>query len=144
MRVRLRDVVDDDLPILFEHQLDPAATAMAAFPSRDREAFMAHWERIRGDRSCVVRTILIGETVAGNIGSWRAGREHLVGYWIGRDHWGKGIATAALAAFVQVVEARPLHARVVRHNVGSIRVLEKCGFVRCGVDDEELVFELTV
>src|SRR5207244_9942675 len=30
----------------FEHQLDAEATRMAAFPSRDRDAFMAHWARI--------------------------------------------------------------------------------------------------
>lgn len=40
--VLLRDVTESDLPIFFEQQLDPDATAMAAFPSRDREAFMAH------------------------------------------------------------------------------------------------------
>jgi RimJ/RimL family protein N-acetyltransferase len=140
--VLLRDVRDDDLPILFEHQLDPAAAATAAFPSRDREAFMAHWERIRGDGSVVLRTILFGEQVAGSVVSWQHEGDRLVGYWIGRDHWGKGIATAALAAFVQVVDARPLHARVAKENLGSIRVLEKCGFTRSGETDAELVFRL--
>ena len=33
-----------------------------------------------------------------------------------------------LAAFLCLVPERPLHAHVARHNVGSIRVLEKCGF----------------
>jgi RimJ/RimL family protein N-acetyltransferase len=140
--VLLRDVRDDDLPILFEHQLDPAAAATAAFPSRDREAFMAHWERIRGDGSVVLRTILFGEQVAGSVVSWQHEGDRLVGYWIGRDHWGKGIATAALAAFVQVVDARPLHARVAKENVASIRVLEKCGFTRSGETGAELVFRL--
>jgi RimJ/RimL family protein N-acetyltransferase len=142
MDVRLRDVMDHDLPILFEHQLDPDATAMAAFPSRDREAFMAHWERIRGDDSVVLKTILFGEQVAGSVVSWQQEGERLVGYWIGRDHWGKGIATAALAAFLQAMEARPLHARVAKHNVASIRVLEKCGFARSGENAAELVFRL--
>ncbi len=64
------------------------------------------------------------------------------GYWIGREYWGKGIASAALADFLDVVEDRPLHARVAKHNAGSIRVLEKCGFARCGENDEELVFRL--
>jgi hypothetical protein len=35
MKVVLRDVVDSDLPIFFEHQRDPEAGRMAAFPSRD-------------------------------------------------------------------------------------------------------------
>lgn len=142
MWVRLRNVADDDLPIFFEHQLDPAATAMAAFPPRDHEAFMAHWARILGDDSVVLKTILFGEQVAGNVVSWLDEDERLVGYWIGREYWGKGIATAALEAFLQVVEPRPLHARVATHNIGSIRVLEKCGFARFSESDEELVLRL--
>jgi RimJ/RimL family protein N-acetyltransferase len=138
----LRDVAEDDLPVFFEHQLDPTATAMAAFPSRDREAFMAHWERIFRDRSVIIRTIVVHGEIAGNVVSWRDGGERLVGYWIGRAHWGKGIATAALADFLQMVDVRPLHARVAKHNVGSIRVLEKCGFAKSRENDGELVFQL--
>ena len=46
-----------------------------------------------------------------------------------------------------MVDARPLHAYVAKCNVGSIRVLEKCGFVKVGEhpgDDEieELLLEL--
>lgn len=142
MQVRLRDVIDDDLPLFFVHQADPAATAIAAFPSRDRESFMAHWERIRCDSSVVTRTILFGERVAGNVVSWQDEDERLVGYWIGRDHWGKGIATAALAAFLRVEERRPLQARVATHNVASSRVLERCGFARSGENHEGLLFQL--
>ena len=40
--VLLRDVEEDDLPVFFEHQLDPEATRMAAFSARDRKAFLAH------------------------------------------------------------------------------------------------------
>src|SRR5918999_1935703 len=63
---------------------------------------------------------------------------------------GQGIATAALAAFLEELDTRPLYAHVATHNVGSIRVLEKCGFERTGdgstpsVDDsgaEELVLK---
>ena len=45
-----------DLPVFFEHQLDPEATHMAGFPSSDRESFMAHWNRILEDES-VVKTL---------------------------------------------------------------------------------------
>jgi RimJ/RimL family protein N-acetyltransferase len=127
--VRLRNVEPDDLPIFYEHQLDTDATRMAAFPSRDRAAFDAHWAtNILGNPAAVIRTILVDDQVAGNIGSWLQDGVRLVGYWIGKEHWGKGVATRALAAFLQVVTERPLHAHVARHNVGSIRVLEKCGF----------------
>ncbi|MCH2597355.1 MAG: hypothetical protein MKZ95_16395 [Pirellulales bacterium] len=43
--VALCDVEKDDLHIFHEQQLDPEATQMAAFPSRDYEPFMAHWEK---------------------------------------------------------------------------------------------------
>jgi hypothetical protein len=39
----LRNVTDEDLPIFFEHQRDPEALRMAAFSSRERDAFMTHW-----------------------------------------------------------------------------------------------------
>jgi len=142
MEVVLREVREEDLPIFFEHQLDPAATAMAAFPSRDREAFMAHWGRILTEGSGVHRTIVCDGQVAGNVVSWPTESERLVGYWIGREYWGRGITTAALTEFLDVVEQRPLHAFVARDNIGSIRVLEKCGFVRCGEDEEGYEFRL--
>ena len=72
------------------------------------------------------------EQVVGNIGSWTQEERRLIGYWIGHEYWGRGIATAALAEFLGHDRARPLHALVAAHNIGSIRVLEKCGFVRMG------------
>ncbi len=127
--VRLRDVVEADLPILFEHQQDPEASRMAAFPSRDREAFLAHWRtKILGDATVAKKTILFDGRVAGNIVSFERDGKKLVGYWIGREFWGQGVATSALAQFLETVPGRPLYAYVAKHNVGSIRVLEKCGF----------------
>ena len=127
--VRLRSIEPDDLPIFYEHQLDPDATQMAAFPSRDRAAFDAHWvTNILGNPTALNRTILVDGQVAGNIGSWAQDGVRLVGYWIGKEHWGNGIATRALTAFLRILTERPLHAHVAKHNVASIRVLEKCGF----------------
>lgn len=128
-QVVLREVIDSDLPIFFEHQRDPEAVRMAAFASRDHDAFATHWAKLRGEPSNIIRTIVCDGQVAGNIGSWIAGDRRLIGYWIGREFWGRGVATAALAAFVAEVKERPLHAFVAGHNVGSIRVLEKCNFV---------------
>ena len=138
--VRLRDVEPDDLPIFYEQQLDADATRMAAFPSRDRAAFDAHWAKnILGNPAAVIQTIVLDEQVAGNIGSWTQDGVRLVGYWIGKEYWGKGVATRALAAFLHLVTERPLYAQVARHNFGSIRVLEKCGFER--EDREEFAGE---
>jgi RimJ/RimL family protein N-acetyltransferase len=132
IRVRLRDVRRDDLPTLFEHQMDPEANRMANFPARDRNAFMTHWAKILADETLVAKTVVHGDAIAGNVVSWTHDGERDVGYWIGREHWGKGVATAALGALLAELQERPLFAHVAEHNVGSIRVLEKCGFSNVG------------
>jgi RimJ/RimL family protein N-acetyltransferase len=144
--VRLRDVVEADLETFFEHQREPEAVRMAAFAARDRAAFSAHWARILADDSAIRQAVLVDGRVAGNVLCWESGGERLVGYWIGREFWGAGVATAALRAFVGLVRERPLRAHVATSNVGSVRVLEKCGFVavdRVTTDVEEIVYELS-
>jgi RimJ/RimL family protein N-acetyltransferase len=139
----LRDVLESDLPVFFEHQSDPEATAMADFPARDREAFDAHWERLLADPSLYKKTIVFEGQVAGNIGSWVQDGRRLVGYWIGKEFWGKGLATQALGELIEELDTRPLYAYVAKANIGSIRVLEKCGFVRSGEDEHEDLYKLS-
>src|SRR5262245_634639 len=112
-RVALRDVTDADLPIFFAHQRDPESTRMSAFAAQEHDAFFAHRAKIRSDPANINRTIVFEGQVAGYIGSWPADDKRLLAYWIGREFWGRGIATAALAAFVLEVTHRPLHAFVV-------------------------------
>lgn len=128
IEVIIRDVVESDLPIFYEQQLDPEATAMAAFPARERERFMAHWTKILATESGIHKTVLFNGQVAGNIVCWEQDGEREVGYWIGKEFWGKGIATKALAEFLNQVKIRPIVAHVAKHNIASRRVLEKCGF----------------
>ena len=142
----LRDVVESDLDAFYEHQREPEANEMAIFPARDRETFDAHWRRTLANDSLIKKTIVHEGEVAGNLGSWEQDGRRLVGYWIGREFWGKGLATQALAELIEEVTARPLHAWVATSNAASIRVLEKCGFVQVGsrtTDVEELLFELS-
>lgn len=148
----LRVVVESDVDAFYEHQLDPEATRMAMFPAREREDFDAHWQRLLADEAVTKKTIVHEGEVAGNVLCWEMDGRRLVGYWLGREFWGKGLATRALAELVEEVTSRPLHAWVATTNVASIRVLEKCGFVVVGtrteVDEklgepiEELLLEL--
>jgi RimJ/RimL family protein N-acetyltransferase len=127
--VLLRDVIEEDLPVFFEHQLDPEATRMAAFPSRSRAAFMAHWRtKILSEEANVAKAVVVDGRVAGNVGSWEQSGKREIGYWIGREFWGRGVATKAVSAFLGHERTRPLYAHVAEHNVASIRVLQKCGF----------------
>ena len=131
--IELRDVLETDLQIFFEQQLDSEATQMAAFPSRCEEAFMSHWKhKVLGDDSVLVKTILYNGEVAGNIVCFEQLGDREVGYWLGKHFWGKGIATKALEEFLKQIETRPLYAHVAKHNIGSRRVLEKCGFTVSG------------
>ena len=134
MSITLRDVIPSDLPILYEQQLDPEATAMAAFPSRNREAFDTHWVKIMADKTVILKTIIHDGQVAGSLVSWEMAGEQEVGYWLGKEFWGKGIATRALAEFLKIVDKRPMFAHVAKHNIGSRRVLERCGFMVIGED----------
>lgn len=151
--VRLRDVTEHDLPVLFEQQRDPAANEMAAFPARDERAFLEQWTKILADEVATTQAVLFDGQLAGYVAAFEQTGRRMVAYWIGRQYWGKGIATRALAQLLEQVDARPLYAYVARHNVGSIRVLEKCGFVACdeasgpavpGYEDvEEVVMKLS-
>jgi RimJ/RimL family protein N-acetyltransferase len=95
---------------------------------------MAHWAKIMNDKTLAIQTVIFDGKVAGNIGCWKESDERRVGYWIGKEYWGKGIASAALSEFLKRVTDRPLVAHVAKHNVASIRVLQKCGFTMAGED----------
>jgi RimJ/RimL family protein N-acetyltransferase len=141
-KILLRLPLETDLPILFEQQLDPEATAMAAFPSKDRGPFMLHWEKIMKDKGVTIRVIVFKGKIAGHLVSWKQDYEQEVGYWLGKEFWGKGIASAALAEFLKIVIIRPLYAHVIQHNTGSRRVLEKSGFVLHDQNKEEFILKL--
>lgn len=128
MEISLRPSTADDVEVFYEHQLEPEGIAMAAFPARDRETHFAHWDKILKDDN-ILRTIVAGGEVVGNVVSWVHDGRRELGYWIGKAYWGKGIATEAVKLFLEEVPDRPLEAWVAGHNLGSIRVLEKCGFV---------------
>jgi RimJ/RimL family protein N-acetyltransferase len=123
MDVSLRELQDSDLPFFWEQLTDPVLQQMAAVTRKyhyDRGHFDQHWAKVRSDASVLLRTVLADGVVAGHAAVF------------GRAHWGQGIATAALAELIKLEPARPLHADAAADNSGSIRVLEKCGFVVTG------------
>ncbi len=130
--VQLRDVETRDLPVLFQHQLDPEGIRMAVVNPRNAEAFDAHWRKILSNPGVIAKTITLDGLVVGHISCFRAEGQDEVGYWIAKEHWGKGIATRALALLLEQVTIRPLHATCARANAGSIRVLQRCGFTLAG------------
>ena len=138
MLVRLREIRDSDLPVFFAHQNEPEAVHMAAFTAADpadEARFQEHWDRVRRLPGVINRTVLDPEgVIVGHAAVFGPPEEREVTYWIGQRYWGRGIATAALRSLLVLAAERPLHARAVADNAGSVRVLEKCGFVATGTD----------
>lgn len=137
MAITLRDVADADLLIFFDLQRDPAYNHMAAFTHKDpddRAAFDAHWKKVLANPENKNRTIVFEGQVAGHIASFPMGGNREITYGIARHLWGRGLATEALRAFLTVDTDRPLYGRAAKDNVGSLRVLMKCGFEVTGED----------
>lgn len=98
----------------------------------DQAAFSAHWAKSLSDPANRNRTILFRGEVAGYVARFELLGRPSIAYWLGSEFWGRGVATEALRQFLQQLPERPLYARVACDNHGSIRVLEKTGFVREG------------
>ncbi len=135
MPISLREVYDSDLPVFWEQQSDQVAQKVAAVTRKfhyDRGLFEAHWAKVRANPTITARTVLADDVVAGYAALFGPAGERHVTYWIGRAYWGRGVASAALPALVDLENARPLHASAAADNAASIRVLEKSGFVITG------------
>ena len=137
MNVSLRPLEDRDLDTIYRQATDPESVRMAAFTAADqtdRGAFLNRMSRLLADTSVSNRVIDVDGAIAGTIASFRIDDQLEVTYWVDRTLWGKGIATAALQLLLAETAERPVNARAASDNVGSLRVLEKAGFRRVGVD----------
>ncbi|TDC11136.1 N-acetyltransferase [Nonomuraea longispora] len=145
--VRLRDVETADLEVFLAHEHDPEAARRSRFRPREREAFMRHWTtRILGDPSVFVQAVTVDGDLAGNLVAWWEDERRFIGYWFGREFWGRGIGSRAMELFLRQERIRPLHADPFHANIGSVRLLEKHGFEREGTvrhgDDEHVLLVL--
>ena len=136
-QLTLREVLPSDLDPLYAHSLEPEAIRMAAFVGQgrtERAVFDAHWAKILQDPRNTNRTIVADGHVAGHIACFPQDGHLEVTYWLGREFWGRGLATEALRQLLQRVTVRPIFGRAAKDNLGSIRVLQKCGFKIVGED----------
>lgn len=136
-KIILRNVIEDDLPIFFKHQQNREANDMAAFTRKDPnnwEGFTTHWNKILMDKDIIKQTIIVENNVVGHILRFEQFGEPEVSYWIGKEYWGKGIATKALREFLKHITIRPLYARAAKDNAGFLKVLKKCRFIITGED----------
>lgn len=113
------------------------ASAPSPYMLRDAEAFLAQ------PRDPVLPSFVITERTAAAprlVGACGLGRRPSgaveLGYWIARSHWGRGIATEACAALIDIACALRLPALEGSYfidNPASGRVLEKLGFEPTGI-----------
>jgi RimJ/RimL family protein N-acetyltransferase len=144
-RLLLRPGWAEDAPelaraIADEQVVRNLATAPWPYRQEDAEAFLA------APRDPVMPSFLIIERTDGApriVGSCGLGRRPSgsveMGYWIGRQHWGKGFATEASRALIEIAKALRLPRLEASHfldNPASGRVLEKLGFVATGMSAE--------
>lgn len=135
--VTLKITEPADLEQLFLFQLDPEACYLAAFMAKDhadKEAYIAKHTPFLSDPTKTTRTILVNGNIAGSISKFVMQGDAEITYWMDKQYWGKGIATKALTEFLKIETTRPIYGRVAFDNIGSQRVLEKCGFVKIGTD----------
>jgi [ribosomal protein S5]-alanine N-acetyltransferase len=135
----IRDYRDDDLDRLVRLGNNPKIWKQVRdrFPNpytRDAgEAFIA---KVKGEDPRVSFAIAVDDLYAGGIGVTLGSDIHArsaeVGYWLGEEYWGRGIAAEALGAFTLWAFAQydliRMWASVFTYNPGSARVLEKAGF----------------
>lgn len=127
----------EHLPYLFRFQTDADAIQMAAFTPKDpfdKAAYLTKWENLLQNPEIHNQTIMIQGEIVGSVAKYVMDNQAEITYWIDKKYWGQGIATAALTAFLQLEPTRPLFARAAFDNIGSQRVLQKCGFVNIGID----------
>jgi ribosomal-protein-alanine N-acetyltransferase len=135
--VTLRVTEPADLEQLFLFQLDPDACYQAAFMSKDhadKEAYIAKHTPFLSDPAKTTRTILVNGIIAGSVSKFIMEGDAEITYWVDKQYWGQGIATKALTEFLKIETIRPIYGRIAFDNIGSQRVLEKCGFVKIGTD----------
>ncbi|UJF22660.1 GNAT family N-acetyltransferase [Shewanella sp. OMA3-2] len=142
--LRLAPITEADLPTLFAFESDPVASQMADFPSRDEVVFYQHWQQnVIGVPEAIAQGIWLQDKLIGSMLSWYDPKDRLIensrliGYWIGREYWGQGIATQALALFLPLLPKEPLFAYVAAHNIGSLKVIKRYGFIPAALTAEQ-------
>jgi len=86
----LRPLREDDLPTMFEIQLDDEAQRLAAFvgsAARDREAYLAKWRKILLDPAITTKAIELDGNVVGSVGVYPIEGGLELTYWIRKDSW---------------------------------------------------------
>ncbi|WP_434931117.1 GNAT family N-acetyltransferase [Shewanella sp. HL-SH5] len=139
-------ITEADLATLFAFESDPVASKMADFPARDKADFYLHWQqKVIGVPDAIAQGIWQQGKLIGSMLSWCDPKDsliengRLIGYWINREYWGRGIATQALELFLPLLPKTPLFAYIAAHNIGSLKVIKRYGFMPVELTAEQAI-----
>lgn len=135
--INLRPSVVGDINKFFEYQLDSEANYLAAFTAKDptdKTAYLEKYTKLLHDARVNMQTIVADDIIVGTVTKFEINNEAEVAFWIDKPFWGKGIATSALKMFLDIEAKRPIFGHAAFDNFGSQKVLEKCGFVKIGLE----------
>jgi RimJ/RimL family protein N-acetyltransferase len=137
-----------DLPVFVQNLLSPVVAA--ELPDYWQGEYSieraSEWIAERDSESSVLIAKISSNSPVGLLILYPYGQQVRIGYLLSEDHWGKGFATELLSGFIDWCTKSKVFdeviAGVASSNVASIRVLEKCGFVRKASDEmsSELMF----
>lgn len=137
MVITLQKTVFSDLEHFFNFQLDEEANRLAAFTAKDptdKTAYLEKYGKCLLNPTINMFTIFADGEIAGSIAKFEIAGDAEITYWIDKKYWGQGVATQALTQLLAIENTRPVRGRTAFDNIGSQRVLEKCGFVKTGTD----------
>lgn len=126
-----------DLEQLFLFQIDAEGCYLAAFMAKDhadKEAYIAKYTGFLSNPDINMRTIWVNGSIAGSVAKYVMDGKAEITYWIDKQYWGQGIATKALTEFLKIETTRPIYGRTAFDNIGSQKVLVKCGFIKIATD----------
>ncbi|MDR0227503.1 MAG: GNAT family N-acetyltransferase [Flavobacteriaceae bacterium] len=153
-RLILRRLVMDDTPAIFAMRSNPEI--MRYIPvslsqtTDDAQAYISSIDQRMASKECINWAITLKENdvMIGTIGIFRIALDHYrgeVGYTTLSEFNGKGYVTEALTTIVDygfnALKFHSLGALVDPDNIGSVRVLEKCGFEKEGHIRDNWFFE---
>ncbi|QDK70101.1 GNAT family N-acetyltransferase [Lactococcus protaetiae] len=133
MKISLRTMTKEDLPIFYSWQLDESSRFQAAFMPEEKpesfDEFSKKWEQRFDDSTINAYVITLDEKSVGMVGKYEQDELPEITYWIDRAFADQGITTEAVRLLIEKIKIRPIFASVAFDNIASKRVLEKNGFV---------------
>jgi len=109
----------------------------------DWPLFYRHYHTIINQKKLDIFAVRVDSEYAGAVEVGDCGDHYQIGYWLGADYCGQGLATEAVSSVLGRLDERPVTADTLKTNQASARVLEKNGFILERTSDTHCFYRLT-